>query len=78
MHVTRYSLGHGLLLSCKHIKLHLKKPLRLRYGCIMVRLHYSCIHWGNHESREYSVGLLLWLLFSQERINVFAVQNTNK
>ena len=34
VHVTRYALGHGLLLSCERIKLHLNEPLRLRYGCI--------------------------------------------
>ena len=44
-----YSLGHGLLCSVSICKLHLK-------NCIMVvKMHYGCVPWVNHERREYSM-----------------------
>ena len=37
-------------------KFHLKKPLQLPYGCVMVvRLCYGCVHWVNHEKGEHSM-----------------------
>ena len=65
MCIMRYSLGHGLLLLCKHIWVSPKKalkvvlcyvPIMALLGCIfVVRLHYGCVHWVNHKKREYSV-----------------------
>jgi len=78
MHVTKYSLGHRLLLLCKHIQAPPGKVLKecCVVLCMAALWWWGCVNgcdcWVNHQRKEYSVSAATFAA-SQVRISVFAV-----